>query len=29
MKETLVPGLKYRHRFLVPESKIVRNTKDH
>ncbi len=25
MKETLKPGLDYRHQFLVPESKLVRN----
>lgn len=25
MKDTLVPGLEYQHRFTIPESKIVRN----
>ena len=25
MKDTLVPGLKYRHRFTIPKSKIVAN----
>jgi len=25
MKDTLVSGLEYQHRFIVPESKIVRN----
>jgi len=25
MKDTLVPGLEYRHSFTVPESKMVRN----